>query len=668
MTEPLLDVRDLSVRFDTGRETVTAVDRLSLSVERGEIVGLVGESGCGKSATVRAIAGVTDDAAVIDGDVSFDGTDLLEVAQRRRRRIRATRLSTVFQDPAATLTPTRTVGSHLEEVLRVAERPDDGSLRTALGLTPRDWGVTSNSREARAETLLENVGLDGRYRERYPHELSGGEAQRVSLSLALASAPDLLLADEPTTALDATTKVAVLDLLERLVDERELGLLLVSHDLGLVGDVCDRVVVAYAGQVMEAGPADRVLESPRHPYTRALLDCRLENAAPGTQLPAIEGTVPDPTAELDGCPFAPRCPHATGGCRTGALERVALEAGGRVRCRELDRIDANGSASGAADSRPGITVDGGTPIGRPQSGEGNGATTPPTTTESGSTGTPEPDADRTPLLEVENVTCQYTENRSWLGRLLGRDESTTAVADVSLTVRRGETLGIVGESGAGKSTLIDLFTGTTAPTAGEIRLEGDPVGTIDERSRPQLAAVGRLFQHPRSSLDPRQRVRAAIAEPLREAGWDRSRRIERIHELLALVGLDERHAQRRPRELSGGQCQRVALARAIALEPELVVLDEPTAALDLSVRAQVCNLLLELQSRLDCAFVVVSHDLGVVRHLSDRIAVMRDGHIVESGPAAQLCTAPETTYTRRLLEAASGIDDPATEHAHRTHS
>ncbi|ELY56617.1 dipeptide ABC transporter ATP-binding protein [Natronolimnohabitans innermongolicus] len=661
MTDPLLDVSDLRVRFETGAETVRAVDGISLSVDTGEIVGLVGESGCGKSAAVRAIAGLHGDDARVEGTVSFDGAELRALADERRRRIRATRLSTVFQDPSATLTPTRTVGFHLEEALRLAARPDDRSVRSALGLSldPRDWDwhEGASERRKRAAELLERVGLgDPGYLERYPHELSGGEAQRVSIAIALAPEPDLLLADEPTTALDATTRAAVLDLLESLVDERDLAALLVSHDLGLVGERCDRVAVAYAGELMESGPADRVLTAPRHPYTRSLLACRLENAAPGERLPTIDGSVPDPTAERTGCSFASRCPHATETCRTTAPPTVD-DGDGRVRCGELEAVDTRepDAALGEPNPSPARTRNGSDSRGETD------ATCEPETDANAITSADggESAGDDDPLLELRRVSKRYPIDDSWLARLRGRDRYATAVADVSLAVRRGETLGIVGESGAGKSTVIDLVTGLESPTSGEVVLEGAPVGAVADRSRDRLAAVGRLFQHPRSSLDPRQRVRTAVAEPLLEAGWNRDRRRERVSDLLSLVGLDDRHADRRPHELSGGQCQRVALARAIALEPSLVVLDEPTAALDVSVRAQVCNLLLELQDRLDCAFVLVSHDLGVVRHLADRIVVMRDGRLVESGAAGRLCTEPDAAYTERLLAAATGrIDDP----------
>ncbi|MBZ6495629.1 dipeptide ABC transporter ATP-binding protein [Natrinema longum] len=663
MSEPLLDVSDLRVRFDTDTGTVRAVDGLSLSVAPGEIVGLVGESGCGKSAAVRAIAGLHGDAARVDGTVTFDGTDLRALPAERRRRIRATRLSTVFQDPSATLTPTRSVRFHLEEALRLADRPEDRSLRGALGLDPRNWGRAGRARRERALELLEQVDLDDpAYLERYPHELSGGEAQRVSIAVALASDPDLLLADEPTTALDATTRTAVLELLAELVAQRDLATLLVSHDLQLVGEYCDRVVVAYAGTAMEAGSADRVLTAPRHPYTRLLLSCKIDGTPPGERLPTIDGTVPDPTAESAGCPFAPRCPHATETCQTTALPTVDIETDGRVHCSERTAIEA---ATGGPLTGSPSTADAGRDRSRPTepsagtaaaaAGDRSQLSNPGSSASSSSTFGNETTEHEGPLLELRDVSKRYPADDSWLSRLRGRERHVRAVDDVSLTVRRGETLGLVGESGAGKSTVIDLITGLESPTAGTIRFDGDPIGTVDNRSQEHLAAVGRLFQHPRSSLDPRQRVRTAIEEPLREADWSRERRRQRIASLLSLVGLDDRHADRRPRQLSGGQCQRVALARAISLEPSVVVLDEPTAALDVSVRAQVCNLLLDLQARLDCAFVLVSHDLGVVRHLADRIAVMCDGRIVESNSAERLCTDPEHAATKRLLSAASGL-------------
>jgi peptide/nickel transport system ATP-binding protein len=679
VTEPLLAVQDLCVRFEGLDETVRAVDGLSLSVEPGEVVGLVGESGCGKSAAVRAIAGLHGDNARVEGTITFDGTDLRAAPAERLRRLRATRISTVFQDPAATLTPTRTVGSHLREALRLADRPAERSLRSVvgfnLGLRSVVNGDADPDRQDRSAALLDDVGLDGPdFVDRYPHELSGGEAQRVSLALALASDPDLLLADEPTTALDATTRMDILDLLDELVSEHDLATLFVSHDLELVGKRCDRVVVAYAGRAMEAGPAERVLSTPRHPYTAALLACRLEGVDPGEPLPTVDGSVPDPTTETAGCPFASRCSHATDGCRSEFPPTVDLGDDGRVSCGERDAIAAPEPASASTGGDAATGTAGGVPGDNAAYGSRSRTISvdrgalPSTDTgafQSVGAGESSADVDGTLpadigelMLELEGVSKRYPVDDSWLARLRGTDRYTDAVDDVSLSVAAGETLGIVGESGAGKSTVIDLITGLDAPTSGSVRLDGEPVGALGDRSREQVVSIGRLFQHPRSSLDPRQRVCAAIEEPLVEAGWVPARREARIRELLTLVGLDNRHADRRPDQLSGGQCQRVALARALALEPALVVLDEPTAALDVSVRARVCNLLVDLRARLDCAFVLVSHDLGVVGHLADRIAVMRDGRVVEAGSAATVCTDPETAYTRRLLTAASGVPDP----------
>ncbi|MEY7852207.1 dipeptide ABC transporter ATP-binding protein [Natrarchaeobius sp. A-rgal3] len=663
MTEPLLDVQHLRVQFEGADEPVRAVDGLSLSVQSGEVVGLVGESGCGKSAAVRAVAGLHGDDVRVEGTIAFDGTDLRTAPADFLRRLRATRISTVFQDPAATLTPTRTVGSHLRETLRLVDRPADRSLRSVAGFDLGLGRVVSrdadSGRRDRAVALLEDVGLTGSdFLDRYPHELSGGEAQRVSLALALASDPDLLLADEPTTALDATTRVEVLDLLDGLVSERGLATLLVSHDLGIVGERCDRVVVAYAGRTMEAGPAERVLSTPHHPYTGALLACQLEGAVPGEPLPTVDGSVPDPTTETAGCPFEPRCRHATDACRSAAPPTVDLGDDGCVSCGELDAIATPGPVSAPTD---GDTATGGTGGMEPEGATSDGSQSPAVSVDGGAV----TDSGES-ILELEGVSKRYPVDDSWLARLRGTDRYTDAVDDVSLSVVAGETLGIVGESGAGKSTVIDLVTGLDAPTGGSVRLDDEPVEALADRSREQVVSIGRLFQHPRSSLDPRQRVGIAIEEPLVEAGWEPTRREERIRELLTLVGLDSRHADRRPDQLSGGQCQRIALARAIALEPALVVLDEPTAALDVSVRARVCNLLMELQDRLACAFVLVSHDLGVVSHLADRIVVMRDGRIVETGSTAAVCTAPETAYTRQLLTAASGVPDPSSPTDHLT--
>jgi len=448
--------------------------------------------------------------------------------------------------------------------------------------------------------------------------------QRAMLAVALAGDPDVLIADEPTTALDVTTQASVLDTIERLCDDRGMATLLITHDLGVVAEHCDRVVVMYGGEVMEHGPVERVLTAPRHPYTQALLGCLPQSVPRGHRLPAIEGEVPDLLGGTTGCPYAPRCEYATDTCTTGDVPTVELTAGA-VSCGELDRV----------------------PDGLPR------PTDRTTRARSTSTGPP--------IVELRDVSKAFPVNDSLLKRLSGRGDSKaiTAVDDVSLTLATGETLGLVGESGCGKTTLADLATGLRTPTSGTVLFDGQPVGSVEERPSEVLTDIGVVFQHPRTSLNPRQRVRQVISEPLREDGWTRKEREARVSDLIDLVGLPQRHADSYPHQLSGGQLQRVAIARAVALDPRLVVLDEPTSALDVSVQARILNLLSDLQERLDLTYLFISHDLSVVEHVADRIVVMYLGEIMETGPTERVFDRPSHPYTDALVDAIPSVDPTA---------
>ncbi|WP_081655570.1 dipeptide ABC transporter ATP-binding protein [Halopiger goleimassiliensis] len=636
----ILTVENLHTQFDTADGTVRAVDGASFSVERGEVVGIVGESGSGKSVTARSIVGLHDPGEIVAGSIVVDGVDVTDATDAQLRRLRGNTVSMAFQDPTETLNPVFDVGEQIAEAIRVHCDTNSQALLDYLHVPL--FSRRSAWRDAREQAidLMKRVGIaspEDRV-DAYPHELSGGMRQRAMLAIALASQPDLLLADEPTTALDATTQAQLLELLRELTDERDLATVLITHDLGVVADVCDRVVVMYAGEVLETGPTDRILEDPRHPYTRALLACLTQRADPKSRVPAIEGRPPELHAKPDGCPFAPRCSHATDRCRTGDVPTVDLESG-TVTCGEPIALES-------ADAPPHSRVADGSRTAT--SGTGS---TPSETTAPGS-----------PLVDLSGVTKRYTLDDGLLDGIFGERRELPAVVDVDLTVHEGETVGLVGESGSGKSTVADLVTGLEAPTDGEVRFDGTPVGTARDRSADQLADVGVVFQNPRSSFNPRRTVERAIAEPLRQQGWSRERRRERVADLLDRVGLSETHASRYPHELSGGQIQRAAIARAIAPNPRLLVLDEPVSALDASVTARILNLLLDLQADLELTYLLISHDLDVVAHVADRIAVMYLGTVMEVGPADRVLDDPTHPYTQALLEAIPSVDpddDPA---------
>ncbi|THE63837.1 ABC transporter ATP-binding protein [Salinadaptatus halalkaliphilus] len=657
----LLTVDNLHTRFETNDGVVRAVDGASLTIDRGEIVGLVGESGSGKSVLARSIVGLHSPGRIVEGAIDFDGVDLTDVSASTRERYRGTDIAMVFQDPTATLNPVFDVGEQIAESLRVH---DDSSGQSLLDFCHVPL-VSDRSRwrrhRERAIELMDQVGIaDPEDRvDAYPHELSGGMCQRAMLAIALAGDPDLLIADEPTTALDTTTQARILDQLRELAAETDTAVLVISHDFGVVADCCDRVAVMYGGEIVERGPTDRLLESPEHPYTRGLLSCLLRADDGRDRLPTIDGTVPERFDGGPGCPFASRCSYGTDDCerRDPAVRTVGPDH--EVACHELEAVRADDSPAAAGSPSES------TPPGRPRAdpsesvtrdrARADGSRTIDARGRSGSAGG---SADRgDPILEARGVTRTYDLADSAIQRAFGDSRTLRAVDGVNLAVYPGETVGLVGESASGKSTLAKLLTGLEAPSTGEVRFDGEPVGTVADRTADQLADVGVVFQNPQGSINPRQRVRETIAEPLLERGWDSECRRERVRELLDLVGLAERYGSRRPHQLSGGQLQRVAIARAIALEPRVVVFDEPVSALDVSVRAQLLNLLADLQRRLGLTYLVISHDLDVVRHVADRVAVMYLGEIVERGPAERVFDRPSHPYTAALLEAVPRIDD-----------
>ncbi|HET6503683.1 MAG TPA: ABC transporter ATP-binding protein [Amycolatopsis sp.] len=608
----LLGVRDLRTQLRRGREVVTAVDGISFDVGPGETVGLVGESGCGKTMTGMSIMRLLPPhGRIAGGSIRLAGRELTALSEREMRRTRGRDVAMVFQDPMTSLNPTMPVGRQIVEAVRLHREVGRAQARD------------------RAVEVLNLVGMPQPEQRlaSFPHELSGGQRQRVMIALALACEPRLLIADEPTTALDVTIQAQILELLQELRDRLSMGVLLVTHDLGVIAGRADRVLVMYAGRIVESGPTRELFARPRHPYTAALLGAipRLDQEK-GEQLRSIPGLPPDLAHPPAGCRFAPRCAFATERCHA---ENPVL-TGGRTAYACFHPRPASGVSLTTADR-----------------------TSRPRPVRSGS----EPG---TPLLELTDVHREFPLS----GGLFQRSRRCLkAVSGISLSVSAGETFALVGESGCGKSTTGRLIVGLDEPTAGTLSFAGEALTTRRERIRPQDRQL--VFQDPSASLDPRLKVGASLAEPLvLQREGDRRARAARVAEMLDQVGLPRGALEKYPHEFSGGQRQRIGLARALMLRPRLVVADEPVSALDVSVQSQVLNLMKALQAELGLTYVVISHDLSVVRYLADRIGVMYLGKLVEVGPAEEIYRRPAHPYTAGLL-AAIPEPDPERERAKR---
>ncbi|MGI5440204.1 dipeptide ABC transporter ATP-binding protein [Streptomyces shenzhenensis] len=604
-----MHVEDLGVTtHHAGGGPVSLLDAVSLDVARGEAVAVVGESGSGKSLATRAVTGLLPEGtAVSGGTVTLDGEDILALGPRARHALRGSRLTLLLQDPFTMLHPQLTCGRQIADGLR-EHRGRGRAARTA--------------RHAEVARRLAEVGLDATVAERYPHELSGGMRQRVAIAAALAGDPGLLIADEPTTALDATSQRAVLDLLARLGKDRGMGLVLITHDLRVAFEVCDRVYVFYAGTVLEHGrPADlRAL--PRHPYTAALLAAEPSVRERKEPLPALPGFVPPPGDRGPGCPFAPRCAHATETCTAQPVPLAPVPEAGPGRLSACVRVadlipvleapEQPAEASPPARPAPAVAV---------------------------------PDA----VLQIEAV------------RRVFPDAARPALDGVSLSVAPGEVLALVGESGSGKTTLARIALGLERADSGTARVGGVRLGPgvrPGTAQRRALAAEAQIvFQDPYSSLNPLRTLGATLAEALASPAArgkgprERATREAEVERLLTQVGLPAAYARRRPAALSGGERQRVAIARALATRPRLLVCDEAVAALDVSVQAQLLNLLRDLQRAEGFAILFITHDLGVVRQIADRVAVLHRGRLVEEGTAPQVLDAPAHDWTRRMLDA-----------------
>ena len=604
----MLRVRDLAVAFDTDSGRQRALDGVSFAVEHGETVCLVGESGCGKTVTAKTILRVLSHNAVIEsGTVDYrcsDGgrVDLASLPERDRRlrSIRGNEISMIYQEPMSAMSPMYTVGNQIAEVLVRHRRCSNTEARRASIATMRDVGIPDP--EQRFDT--------------YTFELSGGLRQRAMIAQALVCEPRLLIADEPTTALDVTTQAVILDLLRELQRKRGMSMLFITHDLGVVAQVADRVVILYLGQVAEHGPADGVLTDPQHPYTAGLLaSVPSLTLTGGGRLPAIQGAVPSLDERSGGCPFAPRCTQAIEGlCEVAAPPVADLGSGRYASCHlHAEQIVVARTIAG-----PAVLV------------------------------SPKRlDRAARPLLSVRRLSTDFPIRAGLLNRTV---RTVRAVNEVSFDLWTGETMGLVGESGCGKTTLAHTLVGLTRATAGTIHYANEDL--VPQAGRRQHWSEIRLvFQDPFGSLNPRMTAFDIVAEVLRVAGHDRTSIATRVRQVFAQVGLDESSLKRYPHAFSGGQRQRIGIARVLAPGPRLIIADEPVSALDVSVQAQILNLLRDLQGSFGLTYLLISHDLGVVANLSDRVAVMYAGRIVEIAPAGELFAAPRHPYTEALLSA-----------------
>ena len=621
-SESLLEVEDLSVtyRMDDGPD-VQAVRGVSFTVERGETFGVVGESGCGKTTAVRSLVGLLDDnGEITGGTVRLNGRDLTGLPEAELRGIRWSEVATIPQNVMNSLNPVTTVGKQIVDVVQLH--------------TDRS---TEEAREHACD-LFDRLGLDPGRLDDYPHEFSGGMLQRAVIAMAISCDPDIIIADEPTTALDVVVQDEILEEFASIQDEFDLSIVVISHDIGVMAEICDDVAVMYAGELMERGTAKDVFTNPANPYTLGLKNSFPSVDDPDRDLVAIPGSAPDLTDPPSGCVFRERCPFATEDCASAHPE--AHEAPGDdghvSRCHYVDDIDRVREEAA-----------------KPETWGG---------TSSEATRTPTDE----PLVEVEDLQKYFDNDQGVVDTLLGREPTPVrAVDDVDFTINRGEMFGIVGESGSGKSTLGRLLLKLLEPTDGTISFDGQDLGSLNRRNESEFRRDAQvIFQDPFESLNPRLTIQQTLLEPISLLGNETSysARVERARKTLEEVGLSpaEEYLQRFPDQLSGGERQRVAIARALVIDPEFVLADEPVSMLDVSIRANVLDLMERLGADRDLTYGVISHDISLVRNICDRTGVMYLGEFVELGDTADLVDDPKHPYTRALVNSVP-VPDPTVE-------
>lgn len=619
--EPVMSVRNLRVSFNTEAGVVHAVRDVSFDLWGGRTLGIVGESGSGKSVTALSLIGLLDDNAHVTGSVKLNGEELIGKSDEEMSKIRGARISMIFQDPLSALTPMFSIGDQLAEALLIhnPEMPKDQVRKRCIELL----------------TLVGITDPENRL-DAYPHEFSGGMRQRVVIAIAIANNPDIIIADEPTTALDVTIQAQILDILKVAQKETGAAVVLITHDLGVVAGTADDVMVMYAGRAVERASIDTLFERPSQPYTMGLLGAVPKpHVAAEHRLVPIKGNPPSLAAIPAGCPFSPRCPMATDECRKTEPELLPIEAGeghlvschhmGEIRDKHLTYADVYPALEPLLPKWADVPRD-----------------------------------KRPVVLEVKDLVKTFPIQGKGLIR---RNKGTmTAVDHASFTIHEGETLALVGESGSGKSTTLMQIMDLVVPEEGTITVLGKKTSELKSaRDRRELRRnLQIIFQDPMSSLDPRMPIYDVLAEPLEAQGWDKAKINKRIGELMYLVGINPDYVDRFPSQFSGGQRQRIAIARALATSPKLLLLDEPIASLDVSIQAGIINLLEDLQVQLKISYLFVAHDLAVIRHISDTVAVMHLGKIVEYGDTEEVFTNPQDPYTKALLSAIP-IPDPKVE-------
>ena len=622
MNTPLLQIKDLHTDIEIRNGVVRALSGVDLHVNPGETLGIVGESGSGKTMTALSLMGLLPQGGkVSSGSIILDGQDLTKMPPHLKRKMRGTKVGMIFQDPLTSLNPTMKIGLQVCEPLRVHE------------------GLSKKEALERAVEILRRVGMPRPevVINNYPHQLSGGMRQRVMIAMALVCKPRILIADEPTTALDVTTQMQILDLIDELRDEYQMGVILITHDLGVVAGHTDRVAVMYAGRIVETAPTKTLFTEPKHRYTSSLMAALPERAlAAGTKLFSIPGAPPSLTNLPVGCRFAARCLWATDECRAGYPD-LSGDDSHTFSCfhpvQEGDESPAvlqammdSGKAEDAVDATGQISHE--------------------------------------ILLDVKEASREYESAGSGFFK---RDKGVVSAVDrVSITVKKGETYGLVGESGCGKSTMGRLIAGLERPSGGAIELDGRDLATLKGRDAVTIHRdVQMMFQDSYAAMDPRMRIDQILAEPMSIQKTGNARQIaERIMEIIEQVGLTEEILDRYPHEFSGGQLQRIGFARSLTLAPDLIVADEPVSALDVSVQAQVLNLMKDLQAELGLSYLFISHDLAVVQYMADRIGVMYLGRIVEEGPAKEVVENPKHPYTKALIDSIP-VPDPEFSHDDR---
>ncbi|MCB1936822.1 MAG: ABC transporter ATP-binding protein [Nitrosomonas sp.] len=620
----LLEIDNLKTILHTGKHPVRAVDGLSLKINKGETFALLGESGCGKSMTALSIMRLLPDTGeIISGTISLEGIDFLQLAETDMRRIRGKQISMIFQEPMLSLNPVMTIAEQINEVLK------------------QHFELTNATAHNRIVELLDQVGIPDpkRRMHEYSFQFSGGMKQRAMIAMALAGEPELLIADEPTTALDVTIQAQVLDLMREIQQQKHMAILLITHDLGVVSEMAQQVAVMYAGEIVEQASRENFFNQPAHPYSQQLFASIPEKQKRHQKLAVISGTVPPLSKVFKGCRFSERCDHAMALCHTTVPQWHDISSGHKVRCHLFDPS----MASTGSTPQSSITSDATIPVVQKQAAQ--------------------------PLLQVTNLKVHFPIRKGFFKRIVG---SIKAVDGVSLSIAEGKTLALVGESGCGKTTVGKSILQLIPPTAGSVCYnKQELIGLERQQLRPLRSQLQFVFQDPYSSLNPRMRIIEIIQEGMaslnvettlstqlceQPPGAATSPYEKAVDALLECVGLPKETKWRYPHEFSGGQRQRIAIARALAVNPKLLICDEPTSALDVSVQAQILNLLKTLQNDLGLAYLFITHNISVVEYLADEIAVMYLGRIVEKGQMDEITNNPKHPYTQALLSAVPQIN------------